>query len=165
MKKEGIFTESYSANKEKIIELLNEARAREIIAYMEYKYFSFIMEGRMLEDMQELMDEHAKEEISHSEQLGERIAVLQDDPVVYLSEIENLAKKSNYILHKTKNYTEMLEDLYKKERIAIEGYRKLIKLCGFEDPVTRKLAEDILETEEHHADEIYNLLKGTCSSG
>jgi len=33
-------------------------------------------------------------------------------------------------------------------------------LCGLDDPTTRKLAEDALKDEEHHADEIFSMLRG-----
>lgn len=165
MKKESIFTPGYTANAHKIIRLLNEARAREIVAYLEYKYFEMIMEGRMMEDMQELMKEHASQELGHAERLGFRVNQLLGDPINALSDIEKTVKKFGYEFKPTKNYTAMLKDLLEKERIAIDGYRELVKLCAFNDPVTRKLAEDALGDEEHHADEIYNLLKGACSSG
>lgn len=165
MKRESIFTQGYTADAGKVIKLLNEARAREIVAYMEYKYFEMIMEGRMMEDMQELMKEHASQELGHAERLGFRVNQLLGDPINALSDIDKTAKKFNYEFKPTKNYTAMLKDLLEKERIAIEGYRNLVKICAFDDPVTRKIAEDALNDEEHHADEIYNLLKGACASG
>lgn len=165
MKKESIFTAGYTADSNKIIKLLNEARAREIIAYMEYKYFEMTMDGRMLEDMCELMKEHASQELGHAERLGFRVNQMLGDPINGLSEIDKIGKKFNYEFKPLKNYTAMLKDLLEKERVAIEGYRNLVKLCAFDDPITRKIAEDALSDEEHHADEIYNLLKGACASG
>lgn len=165
MKKESIFTAGYTADSDKIIQLLNEARAREIIAYLEYKYFEIIMDGRMMEDMQELMKEHAAQELGHAERAGFRVNQLLGEPINALSDIEEIGKKFNYAFKPLKNYTDMLKDLLEKERIAIEGYRNLVKLCAFDDPITRKITEDALNDEEHHADEIYNLLKGSCASG
>lgn len=165
MKKESIYTAGYTADSGKIIKLLNEIRAREIIAYMEYKYFEMTMDGRMLEDMEELMKEHAAQELGHAERAGFRVNQLLGDPINVLSEIEDIGKKSNYIFKRLTKYTDMLTDLLEKERVAIEGYRELVKLCAFDDPVTRRLAEDALNDEEHHADEIHNLLKGSCASG
>ena len=165
MKKESIFTPGYTADSEKIIKLLNEARAREIIAYLEYKYFEMVMDGRMLEDMQELMKEHAAQELGHAERLGFRVNQLLGEPINALSDIEEVGKRSEYLFRPLKEYTEMLSDLLEKERVAIEGYRNLVKLCAFDDPITRRIAEDALNDEEHHADEIYNLLQGSCASG
>ncbi|KUO42101.1 MAG: hypothetical protein APU95_03815 [Hadesarchaea archaeon YNP_N21] len=161
MKEEfGCVTKGYSADRSRILELLNEARSRELIAYLEYKHFEMIMEGMMMEDMQELCREHASQELGHAEGLGFRIVQLGGVPVVRPSEFETMAKKFNYEFKEVTRYNEMLEDLYEKERIAIDGYRELVKLCGFDDPTTRRLAEDFLKDEEHHADEIYNLIKG-----
>lgn len=164
MKKESIFTAGYTADCAKIIKLLNEARAREIIAYLEYKYFEMIMEGRMMEDMQELMKEHASQELIHAERAGFRVNELLGEPVNSLTDIDEIGKKFNYTFKAIKDYTGMLNDLLEKERIAIEGYRELVKLCAFDDPITRRFVEDALNDEEHHADEIYHLLKGACAS-
>lgn len=164
MKKESIYTVGYTADSDKIIKLLNEARAREIIAYLEYKFFEMIMQGRMLGPMQDMMKEHASQELEHAEKAGFRVNQLLGEPINALSDIEEVGKKFNYIFKPIKDYTGMLKDLMEKERIAIEGYRNLVKLCAFDDPVTREFAEDALSEEEHHADEIYNLLKGACAS-
>jgi len=160
VKEFGCVTKGYTADREKIIELLNAARSRELIAYLEYKHFEMIMEGMMMEDMQELCKEHASQELAHAENLGFRIDMLSGVPVVRPSEFEKIAKKFKYEFKEATEYREMLEDLYEKEKIAIEGYRELVKLCGLDDPTTRKLAEDALKDEEHHADEIFSMLRG-----
>src|SRR3989338_11405056 len=119
MQKESIFTVGYTEDSEKIIQLLNEARAREIIAYLEYKYFEMIMEGRMMEDMQELMKEHAAQELGHAERAGFRVCELLCEPINSLSDIDEIGRKFNYIFKPVKDYTGMLSDLLEKERIAI----------------------------------------------
>ena len=51
----------------------------------------------------------------------------------------------------------MQEDLV-AERIAIESYREMILFIGDRDPTTRRLLEDILATEEEHADDLTSLM-------
>jgi bacterioferritin len=50
------------------------------------------------------------------------------------------------------------EDLV-AERIAIDSYKEIILYLGDKDPTTRRLMEDILATEEEHADDMANLLE------
>jgi len=51
----------------------------------------------------------------------------------------------------------MQEDLV-AERIAIESYREMIRFVEDRDPTTRRLLEDILATEEEHADDLSSLM-------
>ena len=49
------------------------------------------------------------------------------------------------------------EDLI-AERIAIDSYAELIRWVGDDDPTTRRMLEDILATEEEHADDLADLI-------
>jgi bacterioferritin len=51
------------------------------------------------------------------------------------------------------------EDLI-AERIAIESYRELIVYLGEHDPTTRRMLEEILASEEEHAEDLASLLDG-----
>jgi len=44
------------------------------------------------------------------------------------------------------------------ERIAVEHYRELIRFFGEKDPTTRRMLEEILATEEEHANDMHDLL-------
>ena len=50
------------------------------------------------------------------------------------------------------------EDLV-AERIAIDSYREMIEYLGSDDPTTRRILEDILATEEEHADDLVGLIE------
>jgi bacterioferritin len=53
----------------------------------------------------------------------------------------------------------MVDDNLKLEYDAIEMYRKLVKMADAEDdPVTRRLLEDILGETEEHANSLETLL-------
>jgi bacterioferritin len=45
------------------------------------------------------------------------------------------------------------------ERIAIDSYREMIQFIGDSDPTTRRMLEEILATEEEHADDLTDLLQ------
>ena len=53
--------------------------------------------------------------------------------------------------------TMIQEDLI-AERVAIESYSEIVRWLGDDDMTTRRLMEDILKTEEEHADDMANLL-------
>jgi bacterioferritin len=50
------------------------------------------------------------------------------------------------------------EDLV-AERIAVESYAEIIRWLGNNDPTSRKIMEDILKTEEDHAEDMKSLLE------
>jgi rubrerythrin len=54
---------------------------------------------------------------------------------------------------------EMLHEDLVAERIAIESYTEMIHWFGERDPSTRRMLEEILATEEEHAEEIGDLLR------
>ena len=51
------------------------------------------------------------------------------------------------------------------ERIAIESYREMIQFIGETDSTTRRMLEEILATEEEHADDLADLLQGQPRAG
>jgi bacterioferritin len=44
------------------------------------------------------------------------------------------------------------------ERIAVDSYSEIIRWLGDGDPTTRKMIEEILKTEEDHAEDMKSLL-------
>ncbi|MGH2461049.1 MAG: ferritin-like domain-containing protein, partial [Chloroflexota bacterium] len=44
------------------------------------------------------------------------------------------------------------------ERATIDFYDEIIRTCGFDDNVTRKIFEHVIEEEAHHADDFATLL-------
>jgi Ferritin-like domain len=50
------------------------------------------------------------------------------------------------------------------ERIAIESYKEAITYRGDRDPTTRRLFEEILASEEHHAEDLVDLLSDSANS-
>jgi bacterioferritin len=52
----------------------------------------------------------------------------------------------------------MIEEDLAAERVAIDSYREMIAYIGEADPTTRRMLEEILAVEEHHADDLVRLL-------
>ena len=54
---------------------------------------------------------------------------------------------------------DMIRENLIAERIAIDSYREMAHYIGEKDPTTRRLLEEILATEEEHADDLVALMR------
>ena len=154
---DGAVTEGYTADREKILRLLNESLATEWVCVLRYKRHYFMAEGIKANVAAEEFLEHANQEMEHADKLAERIVQLGGEPDF---NPDNLSKNSHAQYVAGNNLKEMvLEDLV-AERIAIDSYREIIQYIGESDPTTRRIFEDILAQEEEHADDMADLLKG-----
>ena len=78
---EGAVTPSYSLDKEKVIELLNEALATELVCVLRYRRHYFMAEGINSEAIKKEFLTHANEELQHADQIAERIVQLAASPI------------------------------------------------------------------------------------
>ncbi|QJQ23390.1 bacterioferritin [Pseudomonas sp. SK] len=153
----GAVTEGYHADRERIIRLLNEALATELVCTLRYKRHYFMASGVKASIAAEEFLEHANQEAEHADRLAERIVQLGGEPDF---NPDNLSKNSHAQYVAGTTLKEMvLEDLV-AERIAIDSYREIIQYIGDKDPTTRRIFEDILAQEEEHADDMSDLLQG-----
>lgn len=136
------------SDKKKIIEALNEDRAYELAAIIQYMGHHY--EGRGMESagVLDTFKEISIDEMKHAEMLAERIAYLGGVPVQKPTTIKRGGELKA-----------MIKDDLDAEYEAIERYRKHIKLCGeLGDTTTRRMLEGILAQEEGHADTWETLL-------
>ena len=153
---DGAVTEGYSADREKIIQLLNESLATELVCVLRYKRHYFMASGIKAAAAADEFLEHATQEAEHADKLAERIVQLGGEPDF---NPDNLTKNSHAQYVAGATLKEMvLEDLV-AERIAIDSYREIIQYIGEKDPTTRRIFEDILAQEEEHADDMADILK------
>ena len=153
----GAVTEGYSADRERIITLLNESLATELVCVLRYKRHYFMASGVKASVAAEEFLEHATQEAEHADKLAERIVQLGGEPDF---NPDNLSKNSHAQYVAGKTLKEMvLEDLV-AERIAVDSYREIIQYIGDKDPTTRRIFEEILAQEEEHADDMSDLLDG-----
>ncbi|WP_309623023.1 ferritin-like domain-containing protein [Novosphingobium sp.] len=154
---DGAVTKDFPADRETIIEKLNESLATEWVCVLRYMRHYHTASGLVSEPIKAHFLEHAKEEQAHATALAERIVQLGGEPDL---NPDNLTKKSHAEYREGKTLKEMVTEDLIAERIAIQAYRELIHYLGERDPTTRKLVEHILEQEEEHADEFSDLLDG-----
>ncbi|MDH0648519.1 ferritin-like domain-containing protein [Pseudomonas sp. GD03858] len=154
---QGAVTEGYQADREKILRLLNESLATELVCVLRYKRHYFMASGIKASVAAAEFLEHATQEAEHADRLAERIVQLGGEPDF---DPDNLTKNSHAQYVAGSSLKEMvLEDLV-AERIAIDSYREIIQYIGDKDPTTRRIFEDILAQEEEHADDMSDLLQG-----
>jgi bacterioferritin len=153
----GAVTPSYGANREEVIRLLNEALATELVCYLRYKRHYFMADGIHAEPVAAEFLEHATQEQQHADQIAERIVQLGGSPDF---SPEGLASRSHAQYVEGTSLRDMIRENLIAERIAIESYKEIAQYLGDKDPTTRRLMEEILATEEEHADDLVSLMHG-----
>ncbi|MFN0119626.1 MAG: bacterioferritin [Blastocatellia bacterium] len=152
---QGPVTEGYKADREKVIAVLNEALATELVCVLRYKRHYYMASGINAEPVAKEFLQHAREEQIHADQIAQRITQLQGEPNF---NPEGLATRSHSEYVEGSSLAEMIREDLVAERIAIESYSEIIRWLGNDDPTTRNLIEDILKKEEEHADDMANML-------
>ena len=151
----GAVTPDYPDGRAQICELLNEALATELVCVLRYKRHYYSVRGSAGKVAAAEFLEHANEEQQHADRIAERIAQLGGDPD--FNPVTLLRRShSEYDAHESLRDM-LLADLF-AERVAIESYREMIRYFGDRDPTSRRLLEEILASEEEHADDLVNLL-------
>lgn len=152
---DGALTAGYKANPEQIVALLNRALASEWSSFLQYWHHSFMASDLHSAEIKEIFKEHAEDEYEHARRFGERIQQLGGVPCDKPEDIARLTPTPTEYNH---DLCSMLEADLVGERATIDFYEEVIRTCGFDDNVTRKIFEDIVEEEAHHADELATLL-------
>jgi len=153
---DGPVTSSYGADRETVIELLNEALATEIVCVLRYKRHYFTASGIHSQSVAAEFEEHAKEEQQHADWIAARIIQLGGAPNFSPNGL-SVRSHSEYVEGET--LLDMLREDIIAERIAIDSYREMVSYLGNNDPTTRRLMEEILAKEEEHADDLLNLIQ------
>ena len=152
----GAVTDGYSADRETVLKVLNEALATELVCVLRYKRHYFMAEGFNARGAQQEFLEHANEEQMHADQIAERITQLGGEPDF---NPDGLTMRSHAEYKEGTSMMDMIKEDLIAERIAIDSYREIVQYLGDDDPVTRRMLEDILATEEEHADDLVSLIK------
>ena len=152
----GAVTDGYTADRETVLKLLNEALATEIICVLRYRRHYFMASGLEAQSVAAEFLQHANEEQGHADQIAARIVQLGGEPNF---SPEGLATRSHAEYVEGENLIDMIKEDLVAERIAIDSYREMIRYCGNDDPTTRRMLEGILAMEEEHADDLVSLLE------
>jgi len=139
---------------------LNKAYADEWLAFYLYWYMAQTVSGRAYEDMKEMLEKIAKDELEHAEELADLIAKLGDVPIANPMELEKNANNPYLIPPKnTADLNRIIRVVMEAEAGAIEVYHKLAKKTLGKDHVTYQLVTHILSEEVTHEEMFENLLE------
>jgi bacterioferritin len=154
---EGAVTPGYAADRETVLKLLNEALATEIVCVLRYKRHYFMADGIHAEPVAAEFLEHATQEMEHADRIAGRIIQLRGEPNF---SPDGLSTRSHAEYTEGESLKDMIKEDLVAERVAIESYREMVAYIAEKDPTTRRILEDILASEEEHADDLVSLLEG-----
>ena len=152
----GPITDAYGADRERVIEVLNEALATEIVCVLRYKRHYYTATGLNAAPVAAEFLQHANEEQVHADQIALRITQLQGSPNF---DPEGLATRSHAEYDDSTALLDMVREDLIAERVAIESYSEIIRWLGDKDSTTRRMLEDILSMEEEHANDLLSILE------
>jgi bacterioferritin len=151
----GVITPSYGAWREDIIRLLNDSLATELVCTLRYKRHYFTAAGLSSPKIADEFLVHANEETGHADRIAQRIVQLGGEPDF---SPDSLTQRSHADYNDALDLKTMIKANLIAERVAIEAYTQMIALIGDKDPTTKRLIEDILSSEQEHADELKDWL-------
>jgi bacterioferritin len=139
---------------------LNRAYADEWLAVYAYTHMAQVVTGRpAAKNLAKALDDTAKDELEHQEELAKRIGQLGGKP---LADISKLVQASNAGYPtppaNEKDFEAIVKTVVAAERDAIEVYDKLVRKTDGKDPVTHALIVHILSEEVEHESEFEMLL-------
>lgn len=151
----GPITDAYGADLDRVIAVLNDVLATELVCVLRYKRHYFMAQGLVAGPVADEFLEHANEEQEHADRIAERITQLQGAPDLNPA---TLVARSHAEYVEGDDLVDMIKEDLVAERIAISTYDEIIRWLGDDDVTTRRVMESILEKEEEHADDLLNLL-------
>jgi len=154
---EGAVTESYGADRDTVLKLLNEALATEIVCTLRYRRHYFMAKGIHSQGVAEEFLAHSNDEQGHADRIAERIVQLGGEPNF---SPDGLTGRSHAEYVEAGSLTAMIRENLVAERIAIDSYSEMVRYFGDKDPTTRRMMEEILAVEEEHAEDMSDLLTG-----
>jgi len=157
---EGAITPNYGANRDKVVDVLNEALATEIVCVLRYKRHYYMAQGLASDSVKQEFLEHANEEQAHADQIAERIVQLGGEPNL---DPQGMTSRSHSEYVEGNSLRDMIREDLIAERIAIESYREMVDFVGAGDSTTRRMLEQILAVEEEHAEDMNSLLQGLAA--
>lgn len=153
----GPVTETYGADRDRVIAVLNDVVATEVVCWMRYTRHAISATGIDRAQVSAEFTEHANEEWKHALRAAERISQLGGEPDFDPATVMQRAH-TDYTTPASDDLVQMMKDNLAAERIVISTYQEIIRWLGERDPTTRRVMESILEEEEDHADDLMDLL-------
>lgn len=155
----GPVTDTYRADRQRVIDAMNRLRSTEFASYLQYKQHAYMAVSLLSPGLKNDFAAHADLELGHADMLGERIQQLGGIPVYTPQEIAKRAAEEGVAPEQGATLTDMVIENLMLERQQIEAYTNLIRELGNDDPTTSRVLRAILEVTEQHASELADYLK------
>jgi bacterioferritin len=152
----GPITDAYGADRERVVKVLNEALATELVCVLRYKSHYFAAQGLNSQPIAAEFLQHANDELGHADQIAARITQLQGVPDF---NPDTLTSRSHAEYVTGRELLDLVREDLVAERVAIESYSEVIRWLDNKDPTTRRMLEDILAVEEEHANDLAAFLE------
>ncbi len=134
---------------QRLLDILNKSIARELQVSIQYMWHHVMAVGMESPAVKDLFKQISIQEMKHAESFAERLDLLGGVPTTQPSPILTGG-----------DLKKMIQDDVKAEQEAVDMYREAIRLAiEANDPVTRLMYEEILESEEDHLKTFSDLLK------
>lgn len=153
----GALTAGNTADTGRIIEVLNQIVATEMVCHLRYSQNAIVAAGIDRAQVAAEFTEHAAEELQHGIRAAERISQLGGTPDLNPATFTERSH-TDYVVADDTDLKTMLRENLIAERIVITTYQQIARWIGDSDPTTRRMVESILEEEEEHADDLVDLL-------
>jgi bacterioferritin len=157
---QGAVTPSNTTDVDRVITVLNQVLASEMVCYLRYTQNAIIARGIEREQVAAMFTDHAAEELGHFQRVSDRINQLGGSPDMNPATLMERAHTEYFAPDDDSDLQAMIRENLIAERIVIESYTEIIRWLGDADITSRRLLEQILKEEEDHADELTDLYAG-----
>ncbi len=155
---QGAVTDTYGADRQAVLKVLNEVLATEIVCNLRYRNNALVAQGIHAEGVAAELKQHAIDEQDHADRVATRIVQLGGQPDM---DPQTLTARSHADYTTSNSLRDLLRENLVAERVAVSTYSEIVRWLGDGDVTTRRLIEDLLAKEEEHADDLSSLLANT----
>src|SRR5947199_2978165 len=132
----GPITDAYGADRDRVIQVLNEVVATEIVCYLRYKRHYFTAKGLNAAAAEAEFLQHATDELGHADLAAGRITQLQGEPDF---NPDVLSKRSHAEYVEGHDLREMVQEDLDAEGVVVAAYREIGRWVGNGAATTRRL--------------------------
>jgi bacterioferritin len=152
----GSVTAACGVDLNRVLTVLNDALATEIVCVLRYKQHHFAAAGLDGGPIAAEFLVHAAEEQAHADAIAARIAQLGGTPDL---DPDSLTGRAHSQHRPCSDLLELVAEDLVAERVAIESYTGIIAWLGDKDPTTRRMLETILANAQEHARDMLTFLQ------
>src|ERR1700730_6476168 len=128
---QGPITDAYTADRERVLAVLNEVLATELVCVLRYKRHYYMASGINAGPVAAEFLQHANEEMAHADLIAARITQLQGEPNF---NPKGLADRSHAEYVEGTTLVEMIKEDLVGQRVAIASYQEIVRWLGLDDP-------------------------------